>query len=87
MSIHRQLVTVSESRKPCVLLANVIQDALQRNVTREMGEKTARNIRTTYMEADLLVQDGSVPKAIEYLSRAVVTERKKADLKDTCSVM
>ncbi|KJH40885.1 Ras family protein [Dictyocaulus viviparus] len=87
MSIHRQLATVAESRKPCVLLANVIHGALQRYVTREMGEKTARNIRAVYVEADLLVQEGSVSMAIEYLCRAVVTARKSTDVKDICSIM
>ncbi|KIH67665.1 hypothetical protein ANCDUO_02002 [Ancylostoma duodenale] len=61
MSIHRQLVA-----KPCVLLANVIEDAPQRFVTREMGEKTARNIRATYIEANLLAQDGGVYAVREY---------------------
>ncbi|PIO77454.1 Ras family protein [Teladorsagia circumcincta] len=64
MSIHRQLAAVSETRKPCVLLANVIDGISQRYVTREMGEKTARNIRATYLETNLLVQDGNVSKVI-----------------------
>lgn len=87
MSIHRQLAAVSESRKPCVLMANVLEGTTQRFVSREMGEKTARNIRATYIETNLLLQDGHVFEAVEQLSRAVVAKRKSADVKDICAVM
>ncbi|KAL6737410.1 hypothetical protein Aduo_011054 [Ancylostoma duodenale] len=87
MSIHRQLVAVSDSRKPCVLLANVIEDAPQRFVTREMGEKTARNIRATYIEANLLAQDGGVYAAVEHLCHAVVSKRKNTDVSHICAIM
>ncbi|KAK6043172.1 hypothetical protein COOONC_19323 [Cooperia oncophora] len=87
MSIHRQLAAVSESRKPCVLLANVIDGISQRYVTREMGEKTARNIRATYLETSLSMQDGNVSKAVEHLCRTVVMKRRNADGKDVCAVM
>ncbi|KAK6752187.1 hypothetical protein RB195_003543 [Necator americanus] len=87
MSIHRQLVAVSEQRKPCVLFANVIEDAAQRYVTREMGERTARNIRAMYIEANLLAQDGGVFAAVEHLCRAVVSNRKNSDGNHICTVM
>ncbi|KHJ99734.1 Ras family protein [Oesophagostomum dentatum] len=87
MSINRQLAAVSESKKPCVLLANVIDDVPQRYVTREMGERTARNIRATYIEANLLSQDGGVYAAVEHLCRAVVSKRKNADANQICAIM
>ncbi|CAJ0603672.1 unnamed protein product [Cylicocyclus nassatus] len=87
MSINRQLAGVSDSKKPCVLLANLIDDIPQRYVTREMGEKTARNIRAHYLEASLLAQDGGVYEAIEHLCRAVVAKRKNSDVSHTCAIM
>ncbi|VDM78201.1 unnamed protein product [Strongylus vulgaris] len=87
MSINRQLAGVSELKKPCVLLANVTDDAPQRYVTREMGEKTARNIRATYMEANLLAQDGGVYAAVEHLCHAVVAKRKNTDASHICAIM
>lgn len=41
-------------------MANVLEGTTQRFVSREMGEKTARNIRATYIETNLLLQDGHV---------------------------
>ncbi|EPB73407.1 hypothetical protein ANCCEY_07505 [Ancylostoma ceylanicum] len=77
----------AEFEKPCVLLANVIEDAAQRFVTREMGEKTARNIRATYIEANLLAQDGGVYVAVEQLCHAVVSKRKGTDASHICVIM
>ncbi|XGW25755.1 hypothetical protein V3C99_006840 [Haemonchus contortus] len=87
MSIHRQLAAIVDCPKPCVLLANVMGGTSQRYVTREMGERTARNIRATYLETNLLMQDGIVLKAVEHLCREVLRKRRNADGKDVCSLM
>uniref|UniRef100_A0A1I7XIF5 RING-type domain-containing protein n=1 Tax=Heterorhabditis bacteriophora TaxID=37862 RepID=A0A1I7XIF5_HETBA len=66
MSIHRQLSRTVGVKIPCVLTANVMSST-HRVVSREMGEKTARNIRARYFETSLIDSQGDVLEFYIYI--------------------